>query len=155
MDISDLASPLNRLIHRFQSWDAALGGELDDAGEGLSRLERTALLDELLGLVADRSIGRESDTWRAVMGFFSARAATSMGERGRLEHSLLRAYEQLCELDLPFGVSSILLRHYSAIRRATHVADGRLNLPSPPRGSAVLTSAPTPAPQEGAGAVER
>lgn len=137
MEIAEFAPLLQQLIVRFQSWGEALGDTSESDDVRLSAAERKALLEELCSTVGegDASATPHSTSWRALIDFFSARSSPDE-ERSRREHALLHNYERLCELDLPFHVSSMLLRHYSVIKRAANVADGRLHLPTPPRGSA-------------------
>ncbi len=135
MKNTNLSAPIVRLIERFQAWHQTAS----DDRTGLSSGERGALLNELLGLLEEHPRGaRSADPWRLFAGLFSQRAATATEERARRERQVLRAYEQLCECELPFHVSSVLLRHYSVIKRASHVADDdRLNPPTPARGTAI------------------
>lgn len=136
MEISESAPLLQQLIIRFQSWDEAQGEASESDEASLSAAERKALLDELRGIVGEVEGAYHSATpWQAFVDFLSAHSSPH-GERARREHALLCCYEQLCELDLPFHVSSMLLRHHGLIKRAANVADGRLHLPTPPRGSA-------------------
>jgi hypothetical protein len=145
MEISEFAPLLQQLIIRFQAWDEAQGAAPESDEACLSAAERKALLDELRALSGDAEATYHSATpWQAFVDFLSSRPS-ARGERARREHALLGCYEQLCELDLPFHVSSLLLRHHGLIKRAANVADGRLHLPTPPRGSAtarVPTSGP-------------
>lgn len=134
----EVAAPLRRLVDRFEAWDASFAEGQDD--ESLGRAERTALLDELREAAGEREgegvTWRAVDPWQILAEVFSPRASSSQDEHARIEAELLRAYEQACELPLPFHLSSMLMRHYGAIKRAAHVAHGRLHLPTPPRGFA-------------------
>ena len=133
MEIADLTAVLQPLIARIRAWDDALG---DDDGS-LSPAARSAFVDELRGIVGASPQALPSTRWQAIVEFFSPRAPSDPGERARDEQRrLLRTYEQLCELDLPFHVSSVLLRQYSDLKLAGHVADERLRLPTPSRGVA-------------------
>ncbi|MDO9021849.1 MAG: hypothetical protein Q8S73_21130 [Deltaproteobacteria bacterium] len=136
METADFAPALQQLIARFRAWDEALNAAADD-GEGLSRAERAALLAELRGVIADAGARPHSDPWQTLVGLFSPRALTPAEDRARREEALVRCYEQVCELKLPFQISSTLLRHHGAIKRAAHEAQGRRHLPTPPRGSAI------------------
>jgi hypothetical protein len=142
MEIADQTAALHLLIVRFRAWDEALAA-IDDDHAGLPAAERAALLDELRGVV-DGEAGAAPDPWQALMAFFSPRATSHAEERARRELALLRQYELLCERDLPFQVSSMLVRHHSAIKRAANLAAGRLLLPATPRDLpiAALTSTP-------------
>lgn len=145
MEISEFTPLLQQLIIRFQSWDEAQGEAPESDEARLSAAEREALLDELRSVVGEGAASHHPATpWQAFVDFLSAHSSPG-GERARREHALLCCYEQLCELDLPFHVSSMLLRHHGLIKRAANVADGRLHLPTPPRGSAT-SRASTPGP---------
>jgi hypothetical protein len=143
MEIADHAAALHQLIVRLRAWDEGLEG-LDDDGAGLASAERAALLDELRALAGEGSAA--ADPWQSLRSFFSPRGHSPAEERARREHALLCEYERLCERDLPFGVSSMLVRHHSAIKRAANLAAGRLHLPTPPRGSALAAMAAPPTP---------
>ena len=142
METAEFAPALRQLIARFRAWDEALNAASDPA-EGLSRAERAALLAELRGVIDDAGAHPPSDPWQTLVGLFSLRTLEPAEERARREEALVRCYEQVCELKLPFQISSTLLRHHSAIKRAAHEAHGRRHLPTPPRGSAI---APSPSP---------
>lgn len=142
METADFAPALQQLIARFRAWDEALNAGADDA-EGLSRAERAALLADLRGVIDDAGARPLSDPWQALVGLLSPRTLSPAEERARREEALIRCYEQVCELKLPFQISSTLLRHHGAIKRAAHEADGRRHLPTPPRGSAIAAS-PSP-----------
>lgn len=142
METAEFAPALQQLIARFRAWDEALNAAADPA-EGLSRAERAALLAELRGVIDDAGAHPPSDPWQTLVGLFSLRTLEPAEERARREEALVRCYEQVCELKLPFQISSTLLRHHSAIKRAAHEAHGRRHLPTPPRGSAI---APSPSP---------
>lgn len=145
MEIAEFTPLLEQLIVRFRSWDEAQrqASEGDDAG--LSTAERKALLDELRGIVGGEPGPAPRTPWQACVDFFSARSSSPAAVCSQRQRALLRCYEQLCELDLPFHVSSVLLRHHSVIKRAANVADGRLHLPTPSRGTATAhASSPGP-----------
>ncbi len=148
MKNTDLSEPIVRLIERFEAWDQTLSDGHAGDPTGLSSHERGALLDELLLLLDAHPRGaRPADPWRLFAGLFPQRAATLPAERARRELLVLRAYEQLCERDLPFEVSSVLLRHYSVIKRASHVAnDDRQAPPTPARGVAIASMSHAAAP---------
>ena len=135
MEISDFASPLRQLIDRFRAWDATAGDVPEGDEAGLSHAARTALLAELHGIAGDDGARPPGGPWKALRGLFGPRASDRGGQRAHCESALLRGYEQLCELDLPFHLSSVLLRHYSLIKRAAHVADGRLQGPPSASGT--------------------
>lgn len=139
MKTINFSAALVRLIERFQAWDQSLTSGHAGDPTGLSSHERGALLDELLLLLGEQPRApHPGDPWRIFTGLFAPRATTLSEERIRRELLVLRAYEQLCECDLPFHVSSVLLRHYSVIKRASHVAgDERPTPPTPARGIAI------------------
>lgn len=136
----DLTAPMHDLVARLRAWDElADGARLDDPG--LSARERRAMIDEVLALAG--APPRAATPWRSLLDLFAQRAADPREERLQREVSVLRGYEQLCERELPFDVSSVLLRHYSAIKRASHAAnDARRSPPTPARGTPVLRAAP-------------
>lgn len=143
MEIAEFTPLLEQLIVRFRSWDQAQRQASESDDSGLSAAERKTLLDELHSIVgeAEPRLPPRSP-WQACVDFLSARSSSPAEVCSQRAHALLRCYEQACELDLPFHVSSVLLRHHSVIKRAANVADGRLHLPTPPRGSA--TAHPSP-----------
>lgn len=147
MKNTDLSEPILRLIERFEAWDQTFSQSRGADDAGLPSRERGALLKELLTLAVERPRGpRPLDPWRVFADLFGPRAASGPAERARREGRLLRAYEQLCEHDLPFDVSSVLLRHYSAIKRASHTTnDERQSPPTPARGTVVLSAMSLPA----------
>jgi len=143
MNTTDLSDAIVRLIERFQAWDQTVSTDRSADPTGLGTHERGALLDELLSLLVEHPRARRAaDPWRLFAGLFAQRAATVPEERARREHLVLRAYEQLCERELPFHVASVLLRHYSVIKRASHVvSDDLLSLPTPSRGTTIPNAA--------------
>jgi len=136
MEIAEFTQLLEQLIVRFQSWDQAQRQASESDESALSAAERTALLDELysIGVVGEHRPPPRSP-WQVCVDFFSEHSSSPAEVCSQRVHALLRCYEQVCELDLPFHVSSVLLRHHSVIKRAANVADGRHHLPTPPRGS--------------------
>jgi len=146
MEIAEFTPLLEQLIVRFRSWDQTQRQASESDESGLSAAERKALLDELHSIVGEAEPSHPPRSpWQACVDFFSAHSSSPAEVCSQRAHALLRCYEQLCELDLPFHVSSVLLRHHSVIKRAANVADGRLHLPTPPRGSATaLASTPGP-----------
>ena len=110
METAEFAPALQQLIARFRAWDEALTAASDPA-EGLSRAERAALLAELRGVIDDAGAHPPpSDPWQTLVGLFSLRTLAPAEERARREEALVRCYEQVCELKLPFQISSTLKR---------------------------------------------
>jgi hypothetical protein len=115
MDIHDYAPSLRELMHHVLAWDHVSG---DPAERGLSRAARAALIAELGGVAGSFDGAARASRWEAVRDFLRPNNATPDAQRERCEGRVLRGYEKLCERELPIHVSSMLLRHYSTIRRA-------------------------------------
>ena len=119
MATSRFSNLLERLVVKFCSWDDACGYAPAQLQVGVLPAERAALLDELAALRQAYSTG---DQKRKSMIFdvFSSWAAPARTDLHGCETALLGEYERLCDLDLPLRISSVLLRHYSILKRASH-----------------------------------
>lgn len=142
MEIAEFTPILEQLIVRFRSWDQAQRQASGSAVSVLSAAERKALLDELESIVGGDSRPPPRSPWQVWADFLSTRSSSHAEVCAQRALALLRCYEQACELDLPFHVSSVLLRHHSIIKRSACESDGRLHMPTPPCGSSAARTSP-------------
>ena len=121
MATAHYAKLIERLIGKFQAWEDAQTHNGTSAQAAVSPSTRAHLLSELVQLRTAYSIpGDRSKS--TLFGVFSRWTEPSVTDLDGRERVLLREYERLCDLDLPLRISTVLLRHYSAIKRASHAA---------------------------------
>lgn len=121
MATAHYAKLIERLIGKFQAWEAAQTRAGTSAQAAASPLTRAHLLAELVQLRNAYSV--PGDLGKSTLfGVFSRWTEPSVNDLDGRERVLLREYERLCDLDLPLRISTVLLRHYSAIKRASHAA---------------------------------
>ncbi len=114
---------LHELLDRCRRWDdARIVGR-----RSLHAPERALILRELEQLV-ELTPARGS-LWRGMRRLVSRRR----GDVRTAERALLQTFERVCERPLPLHVSSVLLRHYGALRRAAQKSEsGSSGPPAPP-----------------------
>ena len=124
-----LLEPLRYLLIELGRWDRAaceleshgVAATVPSAARASMRRELEALHHGLRvaapgGSLVDRLNER-------LHGLFApSERGTARARFARRERALLRHYEALCERALPFSISTILLRHYATLKRASENA---------------------------------
>jgi hypothetical protein len=135
MSSAKVASSWQELIIRFESWDESAAGVEGPYDCGLSRAARASLLAELRGVAAGPArLSPVPGPWERWVRHLPTWPSSPVDECSRRQRALLGSYERLCELDLPLDVSNLLIRQYSAIRRATLEVEFRAQSPISPCG---------------------
>lgn len=119
MATAHFAKLIERLLAKFCSWEGALGVQAASAPGGLSPTARETMRLELERL-RDTYAAPAGRAKSSLSSLFSRWREPPIRDLASRERLLLREYERLCDLDLPLRISGVLLRHYSALKRASH-----------------------------------